>query len=99
MARRKEETQASGCHIHPNCLDCPLSVCIMELSPREARRAAEQHRTNTIHQRVQEMIGRGMTKREAVTRLTEQMGLKDASASNIYRRLKRHRLAEGQTAD
>ena len=42
------------------------------------------------------MVEQGMTRREAVTRLTEQMGLKDASASNIYRRLKRHRLAAGQ---
>ena len=96
MARRKAENRDSGCHIHPNCLECPLSVCIMDLSPEEARRATEQHRTRLLGQRFQEMVEQGMTRREAVTRLTEQMGLKDASASNIYRRLKRHRLAAGQ---
>ena len=79
----------NGCQVHPNCLECPLPICIMDLTPPEARRAVHEHRTELIERQVKAMMKQGLTSRQAVIRMAGKLGVKNTC--NIYRKLKKHR--------
>ena len=83
------EPALKGCRVHPDCLECPLTICIMDLTPPEARRAVHEHKTELIERQVKAMIKQGMTSRQAVIRMAGQLGVKNTC--NIYRKLKKHR--------
>ncbi len=83
------EHALNGCRVHQDCLECPLPVCIMELTPPEARRAVYEHKTDLMERQVKVMMVQGLTRRQAVTRMAGLLGVKHTS--NIYRKLKKHR--------
>ena len=86
---RYEIRHPNGCHIHDNCLNCPLPVCIEDLTKEKAGKLLQQREYERIDRKIRELTDRGMTRRQAVTTLAESIGMKDPS--NIYRRLKRQR--------
>ena len=90
--RTSRPATPNGCRAHGDCLSCPLPVCIEEMTPAEARRTVREHETEMMDLRVRAMTGRGITRGEAVRRLAGQLGVKNTC--NIYRKLKRHRLAK-----
>ncbi len=92
MKENRTSRLTEGCRIHDDCLNCPLPVCIEDMTPEDARRAIRRHEDERIDRGIREMTTRGMTKRQAVTSLAERMGL--SSTSNIYWRLKRQRERE-----
>ena len=60
------------------------------LSAGEARRVANEYRTEQLEQRLTRMVQEeGMTRRDAILRLAAERGLRDPSS--LYRKLKRHR--------
>ena len=79
----------NGCRVHPDCLECPLPICIMELTPPEARRAVYELKTDLMDRQVKVMMVQGLTRRQAVTQMAGLLGVKHTS--NIYRKLKKHR--------
>ena len=82
----------NGCRIHPDCLNCPLPVCIQDMTPAEARQTVKYHEDEGKDQRVRELMERGITRGQAVISLTRQMGVKNTC--NIYRKLKQHQLGK-----
>ena len=42
------ESAQDGCQVYSNCLECPLPICIMDMTPPEARRAVREHKTELI---------------------------------------------------
>ena len=82
----------NGCRIHPDCLNCPLPVCIQDMTPAEARQTVKYHEDEGKDQRIRELMERGITRGQAVISLTRQMGVKNTC--NIYRKLKQHQLGK-----
>ena len=83
------EPAQDGCQVYPNCLECPLPICIMDMTPPEARRAVREHKTELIERQVKAMMKQGLTSRQAVIRMAKHLGVKNTC--NIYRQLKKHR--------
>ena len=90
--RIRGTSNPSGCRIHPDCLNCPLPVCIEDMTPAEARRTVKYHKDEGKYQIVREMMERGKTRAQAVTSLTRQMGVKNTC--NVYRKLKQHQMGK-----
>ena len=96
--RRKtyEQPHGNGCRVQPDCLNCPLQTCILEMTHLEVRRVNSEIRAEEMDRQVRGMMEQGMTRRQAVIRIAGTLGVKNTS--NIYRKLKRHqerKLAEG----
>ena len=83
------EPAQDGCQVYPNCLECPLPICIMDMTPLEARRTVQEHKAELIERQVKAMMKQGLTSRQAVIRMAKHLGVKNTC--NIYRRLKKHR--------
>ena len=83
------KTTGNGCRVHPNCLECPLETCVLELPTEEGRVVVRRHQAQLMQRRVQSLMEQGLSQREAVQQLAEEMDV--SSVSNIYRRLKQHR--------
>ena len=90
--RTRRTSNPNGCRIHDDCLNCPLPVCIEDMTRAEARQMVKEHEDERTDQRVKELMERGITRRQAVISLTGQLGVKNTC--NIYRKLKRHQLGK-----
>ena len=90
--RIRGSSNPSGCRIHPDCLNCPLPVCIEDMTTAEARQTVKYHEDERTDQIVRELMERGKTRAQAVTSLTRQMGVKNTC--NIYRKLKQHQMGK-----
>ena len=90
--RKASNSNSNGCRIHDDCLNCPLPVCIEDMTRAEARQMVKEHEDERTDQRVKELMERGITRRQAVISLSGQLGVKNTS--NIYRALKRHQLGK-----
>ena len=90
--RIRGASNPNGCRIHPDCLNCPIPVCIEDMTTAEARRTVKYHEDEGKDQIVRELMEGGKTRAQAVTSLTRQMGVKNTC--NIYRGLKQHQLGK-----
>ena len=83
----------TGCEFHPNCLDCPLPKCVLDMTQEEVQKLQEQkarmdHR-RTMLNRMDTLVEQGVPRHKAIQMIAQYMGIK--GTNGIYRRLKRLR--------